>query len=1109
LLRIYRSNRAELLAELLAQELRLDPPGPFEQVEVVVNTWPTSRWLGEQLARVNGISALVRFPFPGSRLRQLVQGVLSDSPAIEDPWRAERLVWTVLDVLPDLLQQDCAASLREWWERNGGQKMQLTRDQWQLARSLADAIDDYALYRPEELASWLAGDVSDFLPEGQRWQPVLARALAKRLPCSPFGLQVQQVVERLRNGEDSAMPLPERLRLFGISNLAPVQINLLQALAGRISVDLFLLTPCPDLWQRSQRRRKQLGDDWTNSPDGSWLIEAPRLEGILGRMGAEFQLLLEGSGECLLGHWEQGDLFADPTRMGHQESSQASLLEQMQRQLAKCESDQDGFSLSPEDHSLLFMGCAGPWREVQLVRDRILGWMADDPSLQPRDVLVMTPDVERYAPLLASVFSDSDATGVDLPWRLTDRSQQNCPGLQQAFISLLRLSADRLTASGLEALLGNPALQSLQQLTPQDAVAITEALQRSGFRWGLNAAERNGDDTNSLRWCLDRWLLGLALPEEPGLALDGCAPALTDLSLQQLEAWWPLLDQLAEWIARLRLRAPCREWVDRLRRLLQDIFNDGGNWDWELQAIHQCLDTWQLQADDCSLELDVGVVISILEEALSAESGRFGHRSGALTISALEPMRAIPHRVIVLMGLDASSFPRHQERAGFHLLELQRRLGDPSSTDQDRYVLLEALLSARQHLLISWSSRDERRGEELPPCPPVQQWLSLLSEQLDSVEMQQLLICPPANPLDADNFLPTPQASALSCDRRLLEARRDLDAQLRDEQPDQHLGLALPIVWEHPSVDPAAPVNANVTDAEALERLDHWLLAPQKQWLRQQGIDAGEWCDPVNDLSPLELPELDCHQLLRQRLAEQLERLDDDPAARWNSPEPGDWTARSYGQGRMPPGAAAVLDDERLERRWQNLQTTLLSLGPLRLQPQSGWSSSSVLLAGDTAVEISTSRLKSRSVLQGWLKHLLAQLDHTPCSTAVVCRPDGSAKADHFHIAMRWKALNPEEAGEQILLLQRLAIQGIQQCWPVPPESGLARALAWPKGEEAADRAFISRWQGSFSRWAERDQPEQKLCFGSDCDAGRLLHHEGFEAAFQALYQPLLEARCR
>ena len=1108
MLRIYRSNRAELLAELLAQELRLDPPGPFEQVEVVVNTWPTSRWLGEQLARVNGISALVRFPFPGSRLRQLVQAVLSDAPAIEDPWRAERLVWTVLKVLPDLLQQDCSSSLMEWWKRNGGQQGQLNRDQWQLARSLADAIDDYALYRPEALASWMAGDEGDHLPEGQRWQPALARALAERLPCSPFGLQVQQVVELLRNGREPAIPLPKRLRLFGISNLAPVQINLLQALAGRISVELYLLTPCPDLWQRSQRRRKQLGENWTNSPDGSWLIEAPRLEGILGRMGAEFQLLLEGSGECLLGRWEQGDLFADPTRMGQRESSQASLLEQMQRQLTNCESDPKEFSLSPEDHSLLFMGCAGPWREVQLVRDRILGWMADDPSLQPRDVLVMTPDVERYAPLLTSVFSDSDATGVDLPWRLTDRSQQNCPGLQQAFMTLLRLSADRLTASGLEALLGNPALQNLKQLTPADAMAITQALQRSGFRWGLNSAERNGDDTNSLRWCLDRWLLGLALPEEPGLALDGCAPALTDLSLQQLEVWWPLLDQLAGWIARLRLPVPSREWVDRLRRLLQDIFNDGGNWDWELQAIHQCLDTWQLQADDCALELDVGVVISILEEALSAESGRFGHRSGALTISALEPMRAIPHRVIVLMGLDASSFPRHQERAGFHLLELQRRLGDPSSTDQDRYVLLEALLSARQHLLISWSSRDERHGEDLPPCPPVQQWLGLLSQQLNSAEMEQLLINPPANPLDADNFRTTQQATALSCDRRLLEARRNLDAQRGGGHPDQNLGLALPIAWKHPIIDSTAGFDAKAFDPEAIETLDRWLQAPQKEWLRHQGIDAGEWCDPVNDLSPLALPELDCHQLLRQQLSEQLELLGNDPSACWESQQKGDWTARSCGQGRMPPGAAAVLDHERLERRWHNLQTTLLSLGPVRQLQRSGCFASNPLLAGDTAVEISTSRLKSRALLRGWLKHLLAQLDDSACSTAVICRQDGSAKADQFQIAMRWRSLSPQEAGDQIRLLQQLAIHGSQECWPVPPDSGLARALAWPKGEEAADRAFISRWQGGFSRWAERDQPEQKICFGSDCDAGLLLHQEGFEAAFQALYQPLLEARC-
>ncbi|MEC7247835.1 MAG: exonuclease V subunit gamma, partial [Cyanobacteriota bacterium] len=222
------------------------------------------------------------------------------------------------------------------------------------------------------------------------------------------------------------------------------------------------------------------------------------------------------------------------------------------------------------------------------------------------------------------------------------------------------------------------------------------------------------------------------------------------------------------------------------------------------------------------------------------------------------------------------------------------------------------------------------------------------------------------------------------------------------------------------------------------------------------------------------------------------------------------WRVRCCGQGLMPPGAAAALDQDRLEQRWQNLQHTLFSLGPVhQLQSDSNTLNTGQLMAGELAVHISTSKLRARTLLQAWLQHLLVQLGNAPCSSAVICRPEGSAKADQFQIAMRWQTMAPQEAAHQIAQLQGLAAQGAEQCWPVPPESGLARALALAKGQDAADRAFTNRWQGGFSLWAERDQAQLSLCFGNGCDAQQLLQDPGFKTAFASLYQPLLEARCQ
>ncbi len=1097
LLTIYRSNRAEWLARVLSEDLRLTPPDPFVKVAVVVNTWPTSCWLREQLAIVNEISAQIQFPFPRSHLRKLALTVLGRKENSDDPWKASRLVWPILELMPEILKTAEGADLKEWLQQYPSTEEFLNRERWQLARKIADAFDDYALYRHELITEWHEGleRSSNYLKNlspQMRWQPLLFKALTKHINADPFGILVKKAIRRLKGGEVPAELLPSDLYLFGVSSLSSAQIEFVQALSGLINVKLFLITPCPDLWQRCKNRRDQLGKSWNTPTDGRWLLEAPRLEGSLGRMGAEFQQLLEGSGECQLGQWREGDLFAAPANMAIQSKREPTFLEQIQQNLIQ-DGDPNNLKRKIDDSSLIFLACPSQWRQVQVIRDQIIQWFAEDQSLEPRDVLIMTPQIKRLSPLIAAVFNDQTATNVDLPWRITDRSQQEKPGLTKFMLDLLNLANNRLTSTSLDSLLTNPALQKQQNLDQEASNNIISYLQLTGFRWGLDAIERGGDEIHSLSWCLERWLLGLVLPNKPGLAPRGIAPFNEGISPAEIKQWWYLLSTISNQLNTFRSARTCKEWIELLKSSIKDLFKDGGAWSWENQNIINALEEWRKVAGNCQLKFDSSVALDVLNEALSIEGSRYGHRSGKITISALEPMRAIPHRVIILMGMDADIFPRHKDRPSFHLLEQTRMLGDPSNSDKDRYVLLEALMSTRQHLLISWNSRNEKTGEFNPAPTPIQQWLGNLEADLDKESFSGLIKHPPLNPLDRRNFIKQNSSPALSCDRRNLEARLWLDKNIKPSP----LALALPFRWssEH-QTNPSIPH----------ETLKEWLKGPQVLWLKQLKIQSSEWITPIKDLEDLKLTELDRHFLLSKKIEHFIDQLNDNLNTPINNSILGNWQNENKGKGIFPPNSAASLEYDLLDRRLQHIQSSLQSLGPCRkhLLKMSD-RPIRLLLAGDHTVIIEPGKLKSKVVMEAWLTHLYVCANNYPSTgTVVIARNSSQTKKDEFHIALKLDRLQIKEAKEHLINLKSIVSQGLKECWPVPPESGWAFAKEMNKGPNKAKSAFIRQWEGSFMILGERDKPEMKLCFGTDLTAKDFLENRSFKNAISLLYDPLI-----
>ena len=1093
MLTIYRSNKAEWLAELLGQELRLNPPEITEEVDIIVSTWPSSRWLSEKLSIVNNISALVKFPFPGTYLKRLVRKIIGIDPNEIDPWEKNHLVWKILELLPELIKIEEAGIIKTWLKQSHSEVDEINLNLWDLANNISELFDDYILYRPEVIKQWLASPKTKSTSKRSNnqhidWQEILFNLLHEKINKDPFCIQVEKAIKVLRHGDITNISYPKNLYIFGLSSLAPLQVDVIQAFSKIINIKVYLISPCNDLWQRCETRRIQFRNTWNTPPDRQWLLESPRLEALLGRMGAEFQQLLEGSGEYQLGNRSEEDIFSLTADIAIKKGSTPTLLEQLQQELLSTKSE-IVLTKKKADKSLLFLKASGKYRQVELIRDHILQLFANDKKLQPRDILIMTPQINSYSAIFASVFNNVNQDTTQIPWVITDRSQEDKVGLISFVLNLLEISASRLTASIFEILLTNPALQKQQNISIEEAHDINKSLQSAGFTWGLDSSERFGEETHSLCWCLERFLLGLVLPDNPINGIRNISPYSENISNTEFIKAWSTLSKLCNYIDEIRSTRSCKEWTKLITSLVKDLFGDGGEWAWEAQQLLTTVNSWGLITDNCELEIDCLVVKDIITKALSSTNGKFGHRTGKITISALEPMRAIPHQIIIVMGLESKTFPRIDNRRSFNLLDRKRELGDPNQYDKDRYSLLEALISTRQNLLLSWNSKDEKTGEDLEPPSPIQQWLNYLKIKLGTDTFKDILIEAPANPLDRFNFINTESPQIMSCDRKNLEAREWLEKSI----PTKKVSLALPINWKDPKGSKLKPY--------CFEEIKEWLLSPQKTWLKENEIQSKEFINLIEDNDLLELSELDRYKLIKHRLEHSDIRRINDVKVNINY-----WEDTYSGKGIFPPKGSGLIEEDLLEKRWKNLISAIHTTGEITkrnidMQDLEG----EFYFSGDNLIAIEIGSLKYKTLMIAWLNHLYLSANSSFNSkTIIISKKTNYSKKINFEVTKELLPIQTQEATKILSAINLIAAEGKKNCWPIPPESGLAYALAKNEQNKNEKDLFQKKWEGDLYMQGEREALTMELCFGKECKASTFLDDESFNDILMSLYQPIL-----
>jgi exodeoxyribonuclease V gamma subunit len=708
----------EPLAEALSEVVFAPLADPFAVERIIVPNRGVARWLSLYLADQRSVFTNFSFPNPDGFFEE-VEKALFPGEGRREYFSPEVMTWRLIGKIGELQSGPSFAEVRGYTRAGAADAGEELWRRLQLSGKLAQLFELYQVFRIGQLKEW------ENRPGGS-WQGELWRELAREYP----GLDKASRFLRLANLPDGFVPppggLPERVSLFGTALLAPIRLQILISLSRFMRVDLFILNPSRVYWGDivSGKEIAKLAAKTGVSPEELGMERGHPLLASLGRPGREFfesALALGLEAKEYFQRPEGGSLLA---------SMQADILD-----LADPSGGGEKRVLAEEDDSIDIRSCHGPVREVETLHDYLLGLFERSEGLEPRDILVAVTDIETYAPIIEAVFGGERESGRRIPYTIADRSARSGGKLAGTFLRFLELPSGRFTVSEVVELLETEEVMKRWGFEAGDLELVKGWIEATRIRWGRDAAHREKEvafayEENSWRAAFDRLLLGYAMggarEEFQGILPCGEVEGSDSRTLGRLIEFCEFLFSSGDlFSAPKSLSGWSEALLDSFGNLLQAGEEELG----EERTIRQAI------RDLAGLEtlsgfvgkVDLRSVRALLASSFEESGSGGGYLRGRVTFGALRPFRSLPFRVIALLGMNDTVFPRAERRQGFDLLSKERLPQDPSMREEDRYLFLELLLSARDNLYISYCGQSPQDNSERQPSVVV-------SELLDAVE---------------------------------------------------------------------------------------------------------------------------------------------------------------------------------------------------------------------------------------------------------------------------------------------------------------------------------------------------------------------------------------
>ena len=757
MLKLYHSNDLEVLKGLMLSVMQQQPPSVFEQDAILVQSQGMAHWLRLNIADELGVAAQLDFPLPSSFVWQVFNRLRPDLPE-RSHFDKQLMSWELLRLLPGLSAEPGYEAIAHYLEDDdSGIKC------WQLSQTIADVFDQYLVYRPDWLLSWEQGndEIEGADISVHPWQPGVWRALIKDSQALGHHLshraqllnELPQLVQRY---PERLSGLPKRLFVFGIAALPGSYWTVLDAISEQVDVHFFLLNPCRNFWGDivDDRRRLRI---LRHHPDAAEYLERGNpLLASWGRLGRDFLTLVHDSELALdLEAWVEPELNCLLDWL------KRDILELHDRQRAAysttaLQDSQFKQPVLPQDDSIRVVSAHSALREVQRLHDQLLDWLEQDATLEPRDIVVMLPDIDQYAPYIDAVFSSASDR---IPWAIADQSLSRENPVAESAVGLLGLPDSRLTITEVLDWLEVASIRQRFDIDEAELDDIKHWLDQARVRWGLDGQQRARlglpeFEQNSWRAGLRQLLLGLMVPDDAG-SWQGDWPVVA-VEGNQAELLGKLLafvDVLEYWQVHLGELRTAHDWIQLLPRLVDDFYatetqagtrEDRLEWAAQQAAIQRFRDAISRLQDDLEQSgmlapqgpqqtetdmLSIRVLSQWFADTLNQQGGWQRFLAGPVNFCTLMPMRSVPFRVVCLLGMNDSDYPRVVPPVGFDLMVSGKtRRGDRSRREDDRYLFLEAVCSAQHKLYVSYRGRGVRENNPLQPSVLVSELLDYLAD---------------------------------------------------------------------------------------------------------------------------------------------------------------------------------------------------------------------------------------------------------------------------------------------------------------------------------------------------------------------------------------------